>query len=210
MALEVEARFRATDAETLGRLAARDTLGVATLGEARTVLEIDRYLDTHDGRLAAARWACRLRSRDGVTRISLKGPPEGSAGGWLHRRPEVEGAASDEIDPAAWPPSSALALLTELSGRAPLLETLRLTQERTERSVAVDGRSVGTLTLDAVAAERAGTWLGDMHVVELEIRGDGVELDLAPLADELSREPGLSPEPRTKLELALVMAGTPS
>ncbi len=207
MALEVEARFRADDAETLRRLAARGTLGVATLGEPRTVLETDRYLDTTDGRLGAARWACRLRSREGVTRISLKGPPEGSGGAWLHRRPEVEGAASEHVDPAAWPPSPALALLAELSGQAPLVETLRLTQERTERSVVVAGRTVGTLTLDAVTAERAGERLGEMHVVELEIRGDGVELDLAPLAHELAREPGLSPEPSTKLELALAMAG---
>jgi inorganic triphosphatase YgiF len=208
MALELEARFRADDAGTLRRLAGRDTLGVARLGEARTVVEIDRYLDTTDGRLAAARWACRLRSREGDTRISLKGPPEGSGDEWLHRRPELEGPASAEIDPGAWPPSPALAFLAELSGQGPLVETLRLTQERTERAVAVEGRTVGTLTLDAVTAERAGERLGEMHVVELEIRADGVELDLAPLADELSREPGVSPEPRTKLELALAMGAT--
>ena len=51
-----------------------ESLGRAVLGPARTVDETDRYLDTDDGRLAAALWACRLRSREGTTRISLKGP----------------------------------------------------------------------------------------------------------------------------------------
>ena len=75
MPTEVEARFRAESAEPLAELAGRARLGRARLGSPRTVDETDRYLDTIDGRLAAARWACRLRSREGTTRISLKGPP---------------------------------------------------------------------------------------------------------------------------------------
>lgn len=204
MALEVEARFRADGQTTLDRLATRATLGGAQLGEPRTVDEVDRYLDTPDGRLRAARWACRLRSREGQTRISLKGPPDVPASGWLHRRPEVEGPATDEMDPGRWPASPALELLGRLSGDAPLVEWLRLVQRRTERPVVVEARHVGTLTLDAVVAERDGRPLGDLHVVELEIRAEsGVEADLAPLAGVLEAEPGLAPEPRTKLELAL-------
>lgn len=209
MGVEVEARFRADGRAPLERLAARPTLGNATLGQPRTVLEEDRYLDTEDGRLGTARWACRLRSREGVTRISLKGPPDAPVTGWLHRRPEVEGPASAVIEPNTWPASAARDLLLELSGGAPLVEWLRLLQERTERAVTLDGRAVGALTLDAVTAERAGDRLGEMYVVELEIQAEGdPDRDLTPLAEALAIEPGLEPEPRTKLELALELAAT--
>ena len=201
---EVEARFRADGAEPLLRLAARTTLGAATLGAARTVLEEDRYLDTEDGRLRSRRWACRLRQREGATRISLKGPPASPATGWLHTRPEVEGPASAEVDPGAWPDSPARTFLLELSGGAPLVEWLRLIQQRTERAVAIGGRPVGSLTLDAVTAERAGERLGEMHLVELELPSDAdADRDLPELARALAAEPGLEAEPRTKLEIAL-------
>ena len=91
MPTEVEAKFRAESAEPLIELAARPRLGRALLGIPRTVDEVDRYLDTDDGRLAAARWACRLRSREGATRISLKGPSTGAVTGWQHRRPGGRG-----------------------------------------------------------------------------------------------------------------------
>jgi inorganic triphosphatase YgiF len=206
---EVEARFRADGGAPLARLAVRPTLGRATLGAARTVLEEDRYLDTEDGGLRALRWACRLRSREGTTRISLKGPPATPATGWLHRRPEVEGPASPRVDPEAWPESPARALLLELSGGAPLVEWLRLLQERTERPVSIDGRPVGGLTLDTVSAERGGQALGEMYLVELELRPDAdPERDLPALARALAAEPGLRAEPRTKLEIALELGAT--
>jgi len=204
---EVEARFRADGPAPLLRLAARPTLGSASLGTARTVVEEDRYLDTEDGRLRSLRWACRLRSREGSTRISLKGPPAAPATGWLHRRPEIEGPASAIVDPDSWPESDAKAFLLELSGGAALVEWLRLLQQRTERGVAIDGRSVGSLSLDAVTAERAGARIGEMHLVELELRPDAdADRDLPELARALAAEPGLRAEPRTKLEIALELA----
>ena len=204
MAVEVEARFTAKGRAPLDRLAAVETLGPAVLGRAATVHEEDRYLDTPDGRLAAARWACRLRTRGGETRVSLKGPPEHPTTGWLHRRPEVEGPATPALDPAAWPPSDARDLLVQLSGGGPLSERFRLVQQRTERGVAIDGRAVGGLTLDMVQVERRGTPVRTMHLVEVELGplGDAAR-DLDPLAEALLAEPGLVPEPRTKLELAL-------
>ena len=207
MSVEVEARFRAEARTTLDRLATLPTLSRATLGPARTVLEEDRYLDTADARLGAARWACRLRTREGVTRISLKGPPDAPITGWLHRRPEVEGAASLTVDPDAWPESDARELLLRLSEGGALAEWLRLIQERTERAVTLDGRTVGTLTLDVVTAERDGRRFGELLIVEMEIRAEGdAQGDLGPLAEALAGEPGLRPEPRSKLELALGMA----
>ena len=206
MPTEVEAKFRAETAEPLIELAARPRLGRAILGAARTVDEVDRYLDTDDGRLAAALWACRLRSREGATRISLKGPPIGPIDGWHHRRPEVEGPATESIEPHGWPASPALELLTQLRDGRPLVEHLRLYQARTERTVTLaDGTSIGTLTLDRVRMTANGTDLGRLFVVELELdaSSDAAEHELDGLAAELEATDGLVAEPRSKLEHAL-------
>ena len=206
MATEVEARFRAADDETLARLAAVERIGGADIGPPVPVDEEDRYLDTDDGRMAAARWACRLRTRDGVTRISLKGPSSAPVGAdpWLHRRPEVEGPASATLDPAAWPPSAARDRLLELTGGGELHERFRLLQRRTERPVSIGGRALGTLTLDAVRIVHAGREIGDLRIVELELAAPdrAAEASLAELAHTLSEVPGLEPEARTKLEQA--------
>ena len=206
MPTEVEAKFRAESAEPLAELAERPRLGHAVLGRPRTADETDRYLDTADGRLEATRWACRLRSRDGATRISLKGPPGEPIEGWYHRRPEVEGPATPTIDPGDWPPSAALELLDTLRAGRPLVERVRLEQQRTERSVVLDdGTTVGTLTLDHVRVLADREDLGELFVVELELdpTSDGAASELEELAAELAMVAGLVAEPRTKLEHAL-------
>ena len=211
MPTEVEAKFRADGPEPLEALASVARLGSAALGPARTVYETDRYLDTDDGRLATARWACRLRSRDGATRISLKGPPRiEPSEAWLHRRPEVEGPATDDIAPEAWPPSEARDLLESLSGGRALAEHLRVRQRRTERSVTIDGEGpIGTITLDEVRLTSGATDLGELFVVELELdpTSEGGEAALGGLAGALAAVPGLVAEPRTKLEHALQRLG---
>ncbi|MDQ3690801.1 MAG: CYTH domain-containing protein [Chloroflexota bacterium] len=187
-------------------------LGRAVLGTARTVDEVDRYLDTDAGHLTVARWACRLRSREGTTRISLKGPPSSSDQDWRHSRPEVEGAATSTIDPDGWPPSPALDLLTRLSDGRPLVERVRLEQARTERSVALDdGTPIGTLTLDRVRMSSGETDLGDLYIVELELdpASDAGERELDDLAAELESTRGLVAEPLSKLEHALARLSSP-
>lgn len=205
MRTEVEAKFTAHDAATLAALATMPTLGAATLGPMRRVSEIDRYLDTADGRLAASRWACRLRSRDGAWRVSLKGPPlAGSGGGMLHRRPEVEGPATEVPDPGDWPRGRARALLEALSGGAALGELLVLDQVRGERGVDVDGRLLATLSLDEVRVRRRGAGdVGELRVVELEALPRAPQRAFEALADALAAVDGLVPEPLTKLERAL-------
>jgi inorganic triphosphatase YgiF len=209
MRTEVEARFRADELAPLEALAVAPTLGRADLGPARIAEETDRYLDTVDGRLAAARWACRLRSRDGSVRVTLKGPPAVTAGKpWQHRRPELEAPATDETDPATWPWSEARDLVDALRGGGELIERLRLRQRRTERSVVVDAAHVGTLSLDEVGMEAGGSDLGMLFVVELELDPDAAtaERELAGMAAALGQVAGLVPEGRTKLERALERA----
>ena len=208
---EVEAKLQARGPGPLDALAVEPTLDGATLGPARTVDEADRYLDTADGRLESARWACRLRARDGAVGVSLKGPAETTGQGWLHRRPEVEGPATDSTDPDDWPMSDARLHLQRLSGGAPLVERLRLDQRRTERPVSVGGRLVATLSLDRVAIRRGEESAGELFIVELELLdADALPHDeLRRLAEALAARPGLTPDPGTKLEHALERLATP-
>ena len=203
MPIEVEARFRAPGPAPLAALAATARLGPAELGPATTSEEVDVYLDTVGGALGAARWACRLRARDSRVTLSLKGPPDPGTGGWLHRRPEVEGPATEDRDPAAWPPSAAREALERLTGGAPLVEQFILRQQRVERPVNLGPQRIGTLSLDTVDIEHEAATVGRLHVVELELSaGSQDEAILDPLAREIARIPGLVPEPRTKLERA--------
>lgn len=208
--IEIELKLRA-DEEALRSLAAADALGPARLGPTREAEEVDIYLDTADRRLAAARWACRLRARDARRTVSLKGPAEHRPGDALHRRPEVEGPGpapgAETSDPLGWPPSPARDLMLRLSGGAPLEERLALHQRRGERDVLVDGRLVAVLSLDRVRVERHGTTLGELRVVEVELLpgtspGDWVRR----VGDALAARPGLHPEPMSKLERALELA----
>ncbi len=212
MPTELEAKFRADGPEPLDALADEASLGAAGLGRGRTVDEVDRYLDTADGRLAAAGWACRHRLRGGLARLSLKGPPQPTGDAWHHRRPEVEGPATSAPDPGAWPPSDARDRLAALSGGAPLVQRLVLRQRRTERAVLVGSERVATLSLDTVevgGAERGGAEPGreraPLLIVELEL-ADETALDptaFDALAGALLARGGLRADPRTKLEHAL-------
>jgi inorganic triphosphatase YgiF len=206
--LESELKYRADGEAPLIALAAAPTLGPATLGPARTVDELDRYLDTASLRLAARRWACRLRTREGRTVLSLKGPAEHLPGAALHERREIEGPATAEISADAWPASEARDRVVEMTGGEPLVERLALAQQRTERAVLPDGTPTGILSLDRVRVLKDGREIGQLRLVELELDraalADG--FDPGPLASALAQVAGLRADPLTKLEHALDMA----
>jgi inorganic triphosphatase YgiF len=208
MAVEVEARFRVTDPAAVARLSDIARLGPAELGRPMAFEETDAYLDTADGTLEAARWACRLRQRNGVAIVSLKGPPESGTGGWLHRRPEVEGPATPEPVPERWPSSDARTLLDQLRAGRRLLVRLTLRQHRTERAVTVDGSSAGVLSLDDVTVLSPGGAVGGFGIVELELADGSPANGLPALAEALAAIGGLVAEPRSKLESALELMRT--
>jgi inorganic triphosphatase YgiF len=205
MAIEVESKFLAADELTLRRLSTVRRVGAALLGPARVAHEVDRYLDTPDRRLAAGGWACRLRTRGARTIVSLKGTAAGlDDPSGVHRRPEAEGDASAEIAPDGWPRSEARDLLLQLAAGAGLEERLRLEQRRTERAVLVGGRRVATLSLDEVhVIDQASGAVGHLLVVELEHASGAREEELVPVAEALRADPGLTPDPLTKLEHAV-------
>jgi inorganic triphosphatase YgiF len=206
MPTEVEAKFLA-EPEAMRALAGATRLGAAELGPLRSVDEIDRYLDTADGRLAAVRWACRLRQRGDRWSVSLKGPKEADAGSpaWLHARPELEGAASAAPEPGTWPASVARDRLVSMSGDEPLVERLRLVQRRGERHLSLDEQPIGTLSLDEVDVHGPDGMAGSFGAVELELAADGRRQALDDVARAMAEVPGLVPDPLSKLEHALAL-----
>lgn len=209
--VEVELKYGATP-EALDALAEAAALGPASLGPIVHNDETDAYLDTAARHLSAAGWACRLRTRrvSGVARtlVSLKGPPAATTGA-LHRRPEVEGPADDQLDPAAWPASPARDLLDALRRGHELSVVVTLEQRRLERPVLIADERVGTLSLDEVTVLHHGERLGTLHAVELELAAGRDEWSLEALAAALAARPGLVADERSKLEHALEVAGAP-
>lgn len=206
--LESELKYRADEEAPLIALANAATLGAAALGLARTVDELDRYLDTQSLRLAALRWACRLRTREGRTIVSLKGPAEHASGAAMHQRREVEGPATPDPRPVEWPASEARDRLLEMTGGEPLLERMTMIQQRTEREVLEGGSRLALLTLDRVRVISGGEEIGLLLVVELELDPAALAagLDPQPLGTALSSIEGLRRDPLSKLEHALDMA----
>jgi inorganic triphosphatase YgiF len=205
--IEAELKYWADDDRPLRRLATTANLGPARLGPVNVVEEVDRYLDTADLSLATERWACRLRSREGRTLVSLKGPAEHAPGDALHRRPEVEGPATPSLEPNDWPSSPARDQLLRMTGGGALVERFSLEQERTERAVLLGGMQVGLLSLDRGRVLHRGAEIGQLAVVELELDpaaiADGFEH--GSLAAALAAVPGLVADPSSKLERALAL-----
>jgi CHAD domain-containing protein len=200
--MEVELKFRMTDAATGERLIAGDELGgFSALGPARTGAIEDRYVDTADGALARAGYAGRLRSGDGGTVITLKGLRRLDDGGAVHRREELEGPAVEGEPAATWPESAARDAVVKLVGDAPLGEIAQIRQTRHKRDYGRDG-AVVEVSVDDVSVMAEGRVVERFAELELELR-EGEEATLEPLVDLLSEIEELVPAQTSKLERAL-------
>ncbi|OGO58010.1 MAG: hypothetical protein A2V85_01760 [Chloroflexi bacterium RBG_16_72_14] len=200
--IEVELKFRMTDAGAGERLLAADDLaGFTARGPVTTVLHEDSYLDTPDGRLAAAGYAGRLRSSGEGTVITLKGLRGIEDGGAVHRREELEGPADAAVAPADWAASAARDRVVELVGETALEDLVTVRQSRRKRDYEHDG-TVAELSVDDVEVVAGGRVLERFAELEVELR-EGSEAALEPLADLLSEIEELVPAETSKLERAL-------
>jgi CHAD domain-containing protein/adenylate cyclase class IV len=200
--MEVELKFRMTDAATGERLLASDELdGFRAVGMAETSRIEDRYVDTPDGALAGAGYAARLRTGEGDTVITLKGLRRVDDGGAVHRREEIEGRAVEDAPALSWPESGARELVLRLAGDQPLTEIARIRQTRRKRLYARDDTLV-EVSVDDVAVLADGNVVERFAELELELRA-GAEASLEPLVDLLSEIEELVPAQTSKLERAL-------
>ncbi len=200
--VEVELKFRMSGTGAGTRLIAADDLaGFAALAPAATVRHEDRYVDTADGRLAAAGYAGRFRSAGDVTVLTLKSLRSDAEDGALHRREELEGPAIAEVPPDAWPDSAARTAVLELLGGAPLSDLVTVRQTRHKRTYGREGVVVELSVDDVeiVAGERVLDRFAELEVELIE----GGEAALEPLADLLAEVEELVPAESSKLERAL-------
>lgn len=179
----------------------------------------DRYFDTARGALARAGFGARLRRvEDGATSLTVKSisrdrPPVGNAASGpgpgavalaaLAQRVEVEGPATDRLDPMDWPSSPARELVDELRGAARLRLLFTVRQRRHSRQVSLPEGRV-EVTLDEVTVLHGVRSVGSFCALEVEA-ADGRVAALARLAGLLEASGLVGPEPRSKEEIARKM-----
>jgi len=201
--MEIEAKFVVPDRQVYAQLGHLRSLAGYSLTPAGVAPVSDRYFDTLDRRFLAAGYACRLRQEGDAVLVTLKGL--GGVEGAVHRRDEREVSLSVwNPDPMVWPESAARTLALELAKGAPLRPLFSLRQRRRRADVTQGGRSVAELSLDAVRVT-VGRKPVSYFELEVELKGDGTETDLAALAADLAGAWGLVPEPRAKFERALAL-----
>lgn len=207
--VEVELKYLVRDAGALVPLISGERVAGMSAGAPRTVVVEDRYVDTAGRGIQHGGYAARLRETDGHVVLDLKSLGRGSGrrrGGSrtdpaaLHRRTELEGPASSELDPAGWPDSEARTLLLELTSGELLAERFRLRQSRREREVG-DDQGHATMTVDDVEVVRDGETLGSYTALEAEMK-DGDESILARLASALEATGLVEPAGLSKFEHA--------
>ena len=198
--MEVEAKFRVPDEDTLAALETVAELAGCEVDAGERRHDRDTFLDT-PGRdfLARGYYLRRRETGDGI-RLTLK-QLLSDAGGVL-RREELEMLVAVDVPVNEWPAGDLRSRVEEIAAGRPLEPLLALSQERLARRVCREGREVAELSLDRVlvqgsAAEHA--WLE----AEVETRGEGGDDDLGALARELREDWGLVPEARAKFARAL-------
>lgn len=202
--MEIEAKWKVADAETLRRLCNLDHLECYDVLPGRTEEVHDTYLDSPDRRMLAAGLSCRLRRQDDAARITLKGL--GGSDGAMHRRAEKEVLLPQGTPEAAdaWTDSPLRRQVLHWIGDAPLVALFDLHQTRTERTVTRDGLPVAMLSLDHVLAV-AGGRRDEYWELEIELLPTGSESDLAAMVAALGRDWELTPQPRSKFERGLAL-----
>ncbi len=199
--MEIEAKFVVPNRQTYRSLLRLRDLAGYTLIPTAAVNMVDRYFDTADGRLLAAGYACRLRTEGASVLATLKGL--GGALGAIHHRDEQEIQLPKWTpDAVAWPGSPARDLALKLSGGAALQPLFDLEQHRTRSDLMDGARRVAELSLDAVRVV-VGRRPALYYELEVELKAEGTEADLARIAQALSDVQGLAAEPRSKSERAL-------
>ncbi len=199
--MEIEAKFKVPNRQAYRELLRVRSLGKYSVAPAHRIQVVDRYFDAPDSRLLAAGYSCRLRTEGERIIATLKGL--GGVEGGVHRRDEQEIDLPELLlRPADWPASPARALALELAAGAALESLFDLQQTRQKCDVLDGERRVAELSLDEVRAV-VGQRPAFYYEVEVELRPDGTEEDLALLAATLRDEYALEPETRSKFARGL-------
>jgi CHAD domain-containing protein len=200
--VEIELKYRLREEAAGDRYLLADELaGFVPITPVRSTQLEDRYLDTADGAMARAGFACRLRQTAKGTTVSVKSTARRPDGSGFHRREELEGPADRTAGPRDWPPSDARSLILEQCGDAPLVELVTIRQLRRKRHLQA-GETVVELSLDEVDAVARSRVVERFVELEVElVQGD--ESQLAEMDALLADDPALAASTGSKLESAL-------
>jgi len=207
MSTEVESKYLLPDAATLHAiLAVRELAGYEVHPQGK-VRMVDHYLDTADRTLLRQGWACRLR-RQGETWIAgLKHNHQ--VRGAIVSRAELEVTVpSGEADPRCWPEGEVRTSILRLTGGRELEQLVTLKQVRHRAILLRAGCPVAELSLDRVDVVGLGKRYR-RYMLECELKDGGEPADLERVDAFLSQNYVLSPEPRSKLQLAFELLGLP-
>ena len=207
LAQEVELKFRIPGEDEFNHLLALTRLDDFTLHDKGVKRGEDVYFDTAERNFLHAGFACRLRPRaDGAWLVTLKGlHAGGDQAQGLHQRSEVEVSLTSPGPPETWPDGPARTLAQSLAAGDALEELIRIQQTRHVRQVALAGRVVAEMSLDAVLFNAADE---PLWLAEIELSQDGSQAELQMYGAALQAAfPALQPEPRSKLFIALALAG---
>lgn len=207
--MEIEAKFAIRNTQAYKTMQAMDSIGRFSLSAGRVYDIHDTYFDTPDRKILQAGYACRQREQDDSRIITLKALH--GVSGAVHRREEWETSlpmtAALSASPSQWPDSAARQRVLALTKCAPLTPLFSLKQRRCVRHVLHVQRLVAELSLDTVTLSHTGSDQPFMEL-EIELKGEGAEADLAAILCDLANVPGLSPEPLSKFERGLAAINT--
>jgi len=217
---ELELKYAVTDEARLRALLGNGLLAGFEAGPWRVVEVTDRYLDTPNRMLGATGYGARVRVVDGRHVVTVKkeigrrrrgrdaAGPDGSGrvSRALSDRMEIEAPCGRGLDPRRWPESAARSLIEAASRGEPLRTLFEIDQRREERDLLQDGEVVAKLSLDSATVRRFGRTKGTFMTLEIEAArelADDRHIVLDQLAKVLDDEEALSPEPRSKEQLAM-------
>ena len=204
--MEIEAKFAVPDEATWQRLQRVEELAGYSIGPGKTKEVHDTFVDTPDQQIIRSGHVCRQREVDGQIVMTLK--TGHTVEGAVHRREELEITLPHVMPIGQWPPSEIRDRLLALIGDVPLTPLFDQYQTRHVRWVTPGGHRVAEMSIDQVRLTINGQEQA-YYEVEVELKDDGTEDDLARLAAALQTDWGLSPEPRSKFARALALADTP-
>jgi inorganic triphosphatase YgiF len=204
--MEIEAKFAVPDEATWQRLQDVKELAGYAIGPSKTKEVHDTFVDTPDRQIIRSGHVCRQREIDGQVVMTLKSRQ--IVEGAIHRRDELEITLPRVMPIAQWPRGEMRDRLLALIGDVSLTPLFDQHQTRHIRWVTQGERHVAEMSVDQVHLSLHGQEQA-YYEVEMELKGDGTEYDLARLAAALHNDWGLSPEPRSKFARALALTNNP-
>lgn len=203
--LETEAKYTVPDVETFARLNDVEAFGSYVKTGTRLKTYHDRYVDTPDHSFYTQKLYARLRepTNGGSPLITLKrlgAPPENA----IHSREEYQTEVSS-LDINSWPDGEPKAIAREVAGEQILVDFITVDQNRTVSILTDAERKVAELSLDEITMQTA-TEPVRAYELEVELLPDGTLQDLRTIGEMLTGEYGLTPQPLSKFERAMMLS----